>query len=151
MRKFTQEWWHSLPPERAGKEVEKLIEAALNERSLNQSFAYHRMPDAKAARGALKAQPGDYLYTCRSRSGFIEVKALKDPRRLPAARLTQLATLKKFELAGMKSYVVVFQYMEGVWRVASIASLQAGQPSWLVTEWATYPDLPKLLNAIFGE
>jgi len=150
MKKFTQEWWQSLPPERAGKEVENLVKAEFAKLAVNQHFAWHRMPDAAAARGALAAQPGDFLYTCAGTSGFLEVKALKDPRRLPASRLTQLGVLKKFELAGMESYVLVFQYTEGYWRVMPIEQIEVGVPSWLVTEWPGYTDLRLAIDFMFS-
>ena len=57
MKKFSREWWQSLPPEKSGKETEKLVESLFTEWNSRQSFAWHRLPDSKSARAFLKAQP----------------------------------------------------------------------------------------------
>ena len=130
MKNRTPEWWASLPPERVGKETEAIIEALFKEMNNRQDFAWHRMPDAKAARGRIKAQPADYIYRHGTHSGFLEVKALKHPYRLPAERVTQLPTLLKWELAGSSDAVLVHHYMQGLWRVVFPNELTLGVPSW---------------------
>lgn len=137
-KKYSREWWQELRPERVGSEVEKLVEGIFKEWSRRQGFAWHRMPDAKAARGALKAQPADYLVANQTQTSFIEVKALKAARLLPKDRISQLATLKKFEETAMRNYVLVFQYLEGLWRIESVEHIEMGATSWDVTKWPTY-------------
>lgn len=139
MKKFSTEWWQSLPPERVGKETEKLIEALFVQWNVRQSFAWHRLPDAKSARGRVAAQPADYIYRSGDYSGFIEVKALKHPYRLPADRVTQLPVLKKWGLAGSQNLILVHQYMEGVWRVMFPTGLPSDVPSWDMRNIPTYP------------
>ena len=46
-KKYSKEWWQSLPPEKAGKETEKLVESLFTEWNKWQSFAWHRLPDAR--------------------------------------------------------------------------------------------------------
>jgi hypothetical protein len=129
-RKFTPEWWAEQRPEVVGKATEKLVEDVFDELNKSMGFAYHRLPDAKAARGALAAQPADYVYFFRGVGGFIEVKALKHVLRLPRDRVTQLPVLHKFDFAGSRNFVIVHHYMTGKWRTISTADLRHGVPSW---------------------
>ena len=140
MKKYSAAWWQSLPPEKVGKETEKLVESLFTEWNQWQSFAWHRLPDSKAARAFLKAQPADFVYRSGHFSGFIEVKALKHPYRLPTDRVTQLATLKKWSLAGSQNLILVHHYMEGVWRVLYPSGLDASVPSWDLRNVETYED-----------
>ncbi len=108
MKKYSLEWWQAQPPEKVGKETEKIVEKLFVEWNHSQSFAWQRMPDARAARGRLAAQPADYLYRCGKHAGFIEVKALKHECRLPKDRVSQLPTLLKWNLAGSDDLMLVF-------------------------------------------
>ena len=145
MKKYSPAWWQSLPPEKAGKETEKLVESLFTEWNKWQSFAWHRLPDARSARGFLHSQPADYIYRSGQFSGFIEVKALKHPYRLPTDRVTQLATLKKWSLAGSQNLILVHHYIEGVWRVLYPGGLDASVPSWDLRNVETYPDAESAL------
>lgn len=138
MKKYSQEWWHSIPPEKVGKETEKLVEALFVGWNTKQTFAWHRLPDAKSARGVLKAQPADYIYRHGPYSGFVEVKALKHEYRLPANRLTQLPILKKWTIAGAQNVVLVFHYTTGTWRVLRPESLDSNAPSWDLSGHTAY-------------
>lgn len=138
MKKYSTEWWQSLAPEKVGKETEKLVESLFATWNEKQAFAWHRLPDARSARGALRAQPADYMYRHGPYSGFVELKALKHEYRLPADRLTQLPTLKKWTLAGAQNVVLVFHYMTGHWRVLRPESLHTGVPSWDLSQHTTY-------------
>lgn len=139
MKKYSNEWWQSLPPEKVGKETERLVEGLFAKWNEKQSFAWHRLPDSKSARNFLKAQPADYIYRSGSSAGFLEVKALKHPFRLPAARLSQLPVIKKWNLAGAQNIVLVFHYMENVWRAVLPSQLPFGVPSWDLSGLPTYP------------
>lgn len=147
MKKFSQEWWQSLPPERVGKETEQIIERLFTEWNNSQQFAWHRLPDAKAARGRVKAQPADYIWRHGKQAGYLEVKALKHPYRLPADRLTQLPTLNKWSLAGSNDLILAHHYMEGVWRIVRPGDLQAGVPSWDLRAFQTYDSA---MDALFS-
>lgn len=144
-KKYSVEWWHGLRPERIGAETESLVRVILDKMNTRQDFTYHRMPDAKAARGALPAQPGDFLYASNDSTlgspcvGFLEVKACKHPYRLAKDKISQLAKLNLFEMAGAKSYVLVNHYLQGYWRVVPTNWLADGVPSWDLSNCATYP------------
>ncbi len=132
-KKFSPEWWASLRPEQVGKETEKLVEALFKQWNLDRAdFAWHRLPDSKSSRGMVAAQPADYLFRngqCGA-SGFVEVKALKHPYRLPSARVTQLPVLKKWGAAGSSDVVLVHHYIEGRWRAVPVAQLEFSVASW---------------------
>lgn len=147
MRKFTPEWWSSLRPEVAGKETEKLVTEVLQMANVNSLFAWHRLPDAKAARGALAAQPADFMYRFGDISGFLEVKALKHEFRLPKDRMSQLPVLHKWALAGSTNYVLVHHYMEGLWRIVDAAELEFGVPSWDLRKHEVYSAAATALRA----
>ena len=138
IKKFSQEWWASLPPERVGKETEKLVEDMFVKMNSSQRFAYHRLPDAKAARGMLKAQPADFSYRNGNHAGYIEVKALKHPYRLPFDRLSQLPILKKWSLAGSDDIILIHHYMIGLWRVALPQELSGNVTSWDLSKHQGY-------------
>ena len=129
-KKFSLEWWAEQRPEVIGKETEKLVEGILKAMNEKIAFAYHRLPDAKSARGALAAQPADFMWRRASNGGFLEVKALKHAFRLPAARLTQHAVLNKWTWAGADNFVLVHHYMTGKWRIADVRELGLGMTSW---------------------
>lgn len=138
MRKYTPEWWQNLRPEAVGHEVEILVEREFQIMNTRKDFAWHRLPDAKAARGRMAAQPADYIYRSDPYSGYIEVKALKHPYRLPSARVTQLPTLHKWALAGATNFILVFHYMDQKWRIVNSALLEFGVPSWDLSEYEAY-------------
>ncbi len=139
MKKYSLDWWQSLPPEKVGKETETLVEKLFAEWNTFTCWAHHRLPDAKAARGRLASQPADWLYRCGPRSGFIEAKALKHEFRLSSDRLTQHPTLAKWTAAGSSDLVLVHHYMQGVWRVIKAAELPFGCASWNLREMPTFP------------
>ena len=139
MKKFSPGWWQSLPPERVGRETELIVEALFKKWNARQDVAYHRMPDAHAARGRLKAQPADYVYRCGKYAGFLEVKAVKHATRLPAARLTQLPTLHKWSLAGSTDIVLIHHHTTGEWRAIYAAELPTDVTSWDLSGHPTFP------------
>jgi len=147
MKKYDPTWWASLPPERVGKETENLVEDVFKVWNERQDFAWHRLPDAKAARGRLAAQPADFLWRCGEMSGFLEVKALNHPYRLPASRLTQLPTLKKWTLASSKDIVLVHHYMLGLWTSCFVQELDFGVPSWDLRD---FPSCQTAERALMG-
>lgn len=148
-KKFSPEWWQAQRPEVVGKETEKLVEDVLRDQNRFVEFAWHRLPDAKAARGALAAQPADYLIACRGRGFFLEVKALKHEFRLPKDRVSQLPTLKKFGLAGVSGLVMIHHYTIGQWRIVPASSMQTDVPSWDLSSWPTYAS-PQLAMCVMG-
>ena len=139
MKKYSSEWWQSLPPERVGKETELIVEALFKKWNARQDVAWHRLPDSKAGRSYIKAQPADHVYRCGKYAGFLEVKADKHPTRLPAAWLTQLPTLHKWSLAGSTDIVLIHHYLTGEWRAIFAEELDTGVTSWNLDSYPTYP------------
>lgn len=118
-----------------GKDAESEVRAQLDKWNKLAGFAFHRLPDARAARGAIAKQPADYLawYDSslgeRSYSIAIEVKEVKDSDyRLDASKITQLPMLHKLMMAGVYCYVLV-KFRSG-WRIADAGNLVLGKPSW---------------------
>jgi hypothetical protein len=98
-----------------GKQAEKEVAIWLESCSQQDSgFAFHRFPDARAARGALAAQPSDFLVSLIDKIGFnrtvyLEVKETAQERRLPKAKISQYGSLMKFFWT--RADVVVLIYM----------------------------------------
>ena len=99
-----------------GKKAEKQVQAWLEARSAaGVAFAFHRFPDARAARGMLAAQPSDYLVAHRGRMVLLEVKETQQERRLPKAKVSQYGALLKFYLAGSDVIVLVYRSTTSDW------------------------------------
>lgn len=122
-----------------GKSAEKAVEAVLKKFNERAGFAYHRFPDARSARGALTAQPGDFLYFAHPYAGVIEVKETQHSFRIAKDKVSQLPTLKKFEMAGARSVIVIHHSTDNLWRVVTPSELTEGVPSWNLLHLPTYP------------
>jgi len=97
-----------------GKWAEAQVQKWLEKRSASElAFAYHRYPDARAARGALANQPADFLVARKTKldkvACHLEVKETKEVRRLPKAKIGQYGKLKLFHEAGFDTVVLVFR------------------------------------------
>lgn len=91
-----------------GKEAEKDVKTWLEARSVaDAEFAWHRFPDAKAARGALAAQPSDFLVINKGVPTFLEIKETAEERRLPKDKVSQYGALLKFHWASADVIVLV--------------------------------------------
>jgi hypothetical protein len=96
-----------------GKQAEKDTQEWLEARSSSLfHFAYHRMPDAKAARGAIAAQPADFLVGQTFADGrkvayLLEVKETAELRRLPKDKVGQYGKLYMFNSAGFEVRVLI--------------------------------------------
>ena len=148
MKKYSKEWWQSLKPEVVGRETERLVENLLNEENTRRAdFAWHRFPDSKAAGRVIAAQPSDYLVANGKRTFLLEVKALSHAYRLPKDKVRQLATMHKFEAAGVRGVIVVHHYLEGVWRCFLAKDLELGLPSWDLRPFPTFSSAALALSA----
>jgi hypothetical protein len=149
LKKYSIEWWKSLTGPQIGNETEAMVEAVLKRWNSSVKFAWHRLPDTKAARmSMMAAQPADYIYRCGSYAGFIEVKALAHAYRLPKANLSQLPTLHKWELAGSDDVLLVFHYLTGEWRALDPRLLSTDVPSWNLSEYLVYPTAEEALKSL---
>lgn len=150
MKRRSLDWWAVQRPEVVGKETEKMIIESLDQLNTRLDFAYHRLPDAKAARGALAAQPADFIVSA-GKGMFLEVKAIKHAFRVPKDKVRQLPVLKKFELAGMPAAIIVHHYIEGIWRVVRPKDLEFGVPSWDISKAYGFSSADEALReALFG-
>ena len=148
MKKYSKEWWQSLRSDQVGKETERLIENLLNEENTRRAdFAWHRFPDSKAAGRVIAAQPSDYLVANGKRTFLLEVKALSHAYRLPKDKVSQLATMHKFDAANTKGVIVVNHYLESVWRCFRATDLELGLPSWDLRPFPTFPSAELALSA----
>ena len=116
-------------------------------------FAFHRFPDAKAARGILASQPSDYL-VCADGIGtvFLEVKESANPIRLPKAKVSQWGTLYKFHLAGAKVVVLVYQSAHRHWVYLTNGDLFSSEDcpaSFVLTGRKSFSTAAEALQEIF--
>lgn len=137
-----------------GKAAEKAVEKVLtgyNEKLL--AFAWHRLPDARAARGRLKAQPADYYLAVAGRAYHLEIKETSHSSRLAKDKLAQIPLLRKFNLAGMPFAVLVYHtelkrwrsipgtFFDGdippSWDLSSFPLLDSAEAAFQATGWLT--------------
>lgn len=147
MKKYSLEWWQSLPPEKTGKATEQLVEKLFEQWNQDVNFSWHRLPDARAARGFLAAQPADYIWWRRPAGGYLEVKATQHAYRLSKDKVRQLPLLHKHGLAGAQCYVLVHHYLQGTWRVVAAADLALGLPSWDLSAVPTFTSAEAALKS----
>lgn len=99
-----------------GKRAESEVQRWLNFRSdADSAFAFHRFPDARAARGALAAQPSDMLVICQGVPTFLEIKETSEAHRLSRSKITQYGALKKMMWAGAQIVVLVYRSKFNDW------------------------------------
>lgn len=122
-----------------GKKAEKEVDALLKKWNGKANFTFFRMPDARAAMGRLGASPGDFLYFSGGHAGFIEVKSTEHAFRLARAKVSQIPTLKKFALAGARSFILVHHSTQNVWRILFPGGLSDEVPLWDLSNVDTYP------------
>lgn len=102
----------------AGKWAERSVQVWLEANSKKRStFAFHRFPDARAARGALASQPSDHLVSNRGVITFLETKETNEKTRLPRDKVSQYGALMKFAWAGAQVAVIVHRSQFEDWIV----------------------------------
>lgn len=135
-----------------GKVAEKKVVdwlKALNERKA--AFAWHRLPDARAARGYLAAQPCDFLVFSSGVATLLEVKEIAHDYRVPHDKISQLSTLKKFQLAGCRAAILVYHTPSKVWRCMDAQDLETiTKGSWDLREHLTHPTCEEAFIARFS-
>ena len=123
-----------------GKRAEKEVETLLKQWNSSVGFAYWRLPDSRSARNYLASQPGDFAYFCNGRGGIIEVKESQNANfRVAKDKISQLPTLKKLNLAGAKSLVLVYFSAEALWKVVHPGLLALDVPSWSFKDADGFP------------
>lgn len=129
----------------AEKQIQDLL-VAYNRRFLDVTF--HRLPDARAARGALAAQPADFLLAAHGRGYFLEVKETAQLHKLPRDKVSQAPELRKFALAGMGFAVLVYHSALDQWRCIPQEVFMGDLPaSWDISHLELYDTPEKALLA----
>jgi hypothetical protein len=115
-----------------GKEAEKEVNDLFTRWNAKEGFSFHRLPDARSARSFLKAQPADFIVAVDPHGGiFVEVKDSQHPYRIAKDKVSQLPTLRKFDLAGMRFLVLVKHTEQRLWRVIPPSFFDGDiPPSW---------------------
>lgn len=124
-------------------------------------FAWHRFPDAKAARGALAAQPSDYLVSLVDSVGFnrtvyLEVKETAQANRLPKTKISQYGMLKKFFWTRADVIVLIYMsahqhwvYLEATQDNDELFCYEECPASFLLNDRKTYPTAAAALQEFF--
>lgn len=141
-----------------GKWAEKQASDWLTKRSTAEhGFAWHRYPDASAARGALANQPADFLVgrawgNSRREACHLEVKETREVRRLPLAKIGQYGKLNLFHHAGFRTIVLVYRSEKRDWVYLTGLDL-FGAPevpkSFRIDDRPAFPDAQSALEEIF--
>lgn len=137
----------------AGKKVEKQVQTWLAAKSDSDlTFAWHRFPDAHAARGALAAQPADWLVAYRG-GWLLEAKETAQVNRLPKDKVSQYGKLHLFHQAGFTIIVLVYQSKYNHWVYLTGNDLfkeEACPASFLLSDKKKFSDAASALGEIFG-
>lgn len=106
-----------------------------NKRKLE--FAFERLADARAARGAIKAQLCDFICQVsyngdRLEKHFVmlEVKETRHDYRLAKDKVAQLPLMKKWLRAHAEGLLLVYHSVLQKWRAVCLSQLTIGLPSW---------------------
>lgn len=139
----------------AGKAAEAAVQAWLKTRSdYDATFASHRLPDARAARGALAAQPSDALIVSKGQITFLEVKESAELKRLPRSKVSQWGTLLKMSWAGALVTVIVYRSAFNDWLVFNNSELfptgEETPTSFPFQGRKTYPSAAAALQELFA-
>lgn len=102
-----------------GKWAEKEVSKALST-CARTDLAFHRMPDARA--GSMKATLADFLLLVRGTMILLEVKEVNHSFRIPHGNFDKdkVARMRRFQLAGARSIVVMYFKPEDKWRCAPL-------------------------------
>lgn len=156
--------FQSSKPKRAdkGKWAEARAQDWLDARLKSEyGFAYHRYPDARSARGALAAQPADFLVAHKKYAGIVplsqkvvhlEVKETAELKRLPKTKIGQYGKLKLFLIAGITPVVLVYRSAFEDWYIFwahDLFEYPECPASFPFTSNDTYPTASAALERIF--
>lgn len=116
-----------------GKEAEGLVKKHLTKLSEQSHTTFYRFPDARA--GSRQTAPADFMLVHAGHLILLEVKEVNHSYRLPHGNLTQVPKLRRFEMAGAVSIVLVYFKPEEAWRVAPVDYfLETSGGSWDMSE-----------------
>lgn len=112
----------------SGKATEKKLTAHLKELMREPDWWFHRFPDASVCRGRIQKQPADYLVMHKGRPALIEAKECESTTSIPKSRLTQLAKMRRFEMAGGDGlFIISHPTLNWKWRMLSILDVEQSE------------------------
>ena len=99
-----------------GKYAEGLVKKELARLSLQQSFAFYRLPDARS--GSFTPTLSDFIVESKGVTTLLEVKEVNHEYRLPRPnfKLENRNRMRMFEMAGMNSLILVYFTPVKLWR-----------------------------------
>ena len=100
-----------------GKEAEGLVKKHLTKLSEQSHTTFYRFPDARA--GSRQTAPADFMLVHAGHLILLEVKEVDHSFRLPHKNLSQVPSLRRYEMAGAVSIVLVYFKPEKAWRAAN--------------------------------
>lgn len=126
-----------------GKYAEGQVKQHLKILSLgNKDFDFERKYDARASRGRIPSQAGDFGFFAPSRHGLIEAKEVEHDFRLPKKNFNPdgWGRLTMRRMAGGEIIIVVCHMTTKLWRTPDFQFFldRGGQPSWDLSEFKTF-------------
>ncbi len=136
-----------------GKYAEGKVRESLKVLGLgHKDFDWERKHDARASRGRIPSQAGDFGYFMPRRHGLIEVKEVKHDFRLPKNNFDpeKWGRLTMREWAGGETLILVYHTTTKLWRAPSFAFflMREKQPSWDLSEFPTFPKVSHILGPL---
>ena len=132
-----------------GKSTEKKVTSCLKKLMEDPDWWFHRFPDAAVCRGRIPKQPADYLVMYRGVPALIEVKECESFTSIPKSRLTQLAKMKRFTMAGGRGlFLISHPKHEWQWRYFTVQKVSQFEGA--SVKFEEIPSFNKL-NAVFDE
>lgn len=131
-----------------GKSEEKIVGEILARWNAKYAhFAYTKLADARAARGAIKAQLCDFIVHVPDHFVMLEVKSTAHEFRLAKDKLSQLPNMKKWIDAGATGFALIHHSTLFQWRIVDLSLIATGEPSWDLREFRLYPSAEAALTA----
>ena len=136
-----------------GKYAEGKVREALKVLALgNKDFDFERKYDARASRGRIPSQTGDFGWYSINRHGVIEVKQVEHDFRLPRKNFdpAKWGRLKLRRMAGGEIGILVYHSTTKLWRAPSFDFFLANAdvPSWDLSAFPTYPKVLPALRTL---
>lgn len=131
-----------------GKYLEEAVEKIFKEKMTqgDPSFRYRRLPDSKAARGLIQAQPADFFLSDFGFTVHLECKSCGSKTyRLP--KFDQHAEMRAWSKAGVKGIVVIHFHIPNVFCFADVDELKIGKASFDFKTTPKYVTLEELFEA----
>lgn len=136
-----------------GKFAEKQVAAILDRFNDEYvTFAFERLPDARAARGRIKRQLSDFIVESEGVFYPFEVKETEHDFRLKKDKIEQLPRLKKWRLAGARPVVLIYHSNLDQWRLPRFEVFLPTPvpPSWNLTDEPLYDSAEEAMRVAFN-